>query len=201
MALWLLAGWTVLPSSTYHGLPAAGTASHLWTAWLQAHADFAAAVTPVTTTTGYTLLAVLGTGAVAILGDWAAFRWRSALYAVAPAFAYFVVCCILGAGPGREWAVALEVAALLVFLVVHRATVGPRRPGLVRQPAGRSRQLGRPGRLRGRGGLARGGHRLHPAGRRNRGARHLRLAGRIRRRRLRPPPGTQPRSWTCTPGC
>ncbi len=123
LALWLLVGWTVLPSTTYHGLPAAGTASHLWTAWTQAHSDFAAAVTPVTTTTGYTLLAVLGTGAVAILGDWAAFRWRSALYAVAPAFAYFVVCCILGQGPGREWTVALEVAAILAFLVIHRATV------------------------------------------------------------------------------
>ncbi len=123
LMLWLLVGWTVLPSSTYHGLPVAGTVSHLWTAWMQAHADFAAAVTPVTTTTGYTLLAVLGTGAVAILGDWAAFRWRSALYAIAPAFAYFVVCCILGQGPGREWTVALEVAAILGFLVVHRATV------------------------------------------------------------------------------
>jgi transglutaminase-like putative cysteine protease len=123
LALWLLIGWTVLPSSTYHGIPAAGTVAHLWTAWMQAHADFAAAVTPVTTTTGYTLLAVLGTGAVAILSDWAAFRWRSAPYAVAPAFAYFVVCCILGQGPGREWTVALEVAAILGFLVVHRATV------------------------------------------------------------------------------
>jgi transglutaminase-like putative cysteine protease len=123
LALWLLIGWTVLPSSTYHGLPLAGTASHVWTAWMQAHADFAAAVTPVTTTTGYTLLAVLGTGAVAILGDWAAFRWRSALYAIAPAFAYFVVCSILGEGPGREWTVALEVAAILLFLVMHRATV------------------------------------------------------------------------------
>ncbi len=123
LALWFLMGWTVLPSSTYHGIPAAGTASHLWSAWTQAHADFAAAVTPVTTTTGYTLLTVLGTGAVAILGDWAAFRWRSALYAVAPAFAYFVVCCILGEGPGREWTVTLEVAAILVFLVIHRATV------------------------------------------------------------------------------
>jgi transglutaminase-like putative cysteine protease len=123
LVLWFLVGWTVLPSSTYHGLPAAGTASHVWAAWMQAHADFAAAVTPVTTTTGYTLLAVLGTGAVAILGDWAAFRWRSALYAVAPAFAYFVVCSILGEGPGREWTVALEVTAILVFLVLHRATV------------------------------------------------------------------------------
>ena len=78
----------------------------------------------MTTTTGYTLLAVLGVGLVVILGDWAAFRWRSPLYGVAPAFVYFVVCCTLGEGRGREWAVALEVAAILVFLVVHRATVG-----------------------------------------------------------------------------
>ena len=123
-ALWVLAGWTVLGSSTAFGIPGTRTASHLWAALRQAHTDFAAAVTPVPATTGFTLVAVLGTGAIAILGDWAAFRWRSALYGAAPPFAYFVACCALGQGAGREWAVTAEVAALLVYMLAHRATVG-----------------------------------------------------------------------------
>ncbi len=125
VALWILTAWTVLGSSTYVGFPGAGTASHLWSALVAAHADFATAVNPTPSTTGYTLIAVLGVGAVAIMGDWAAFRWRSSLYGAVPAFAFFVVCSILGVGPGRDVAVTLEVAALLIFLLVHRATVGP----------------------------------------------------------------------------
>jgi transglutaminase-like putative cysteine protease len=124
VALWVLAAWTVLGSTTYYGFPGAGTASHLGVALGQAHADFVTAVTPAVVTTGFELLAVLGIGCAALLGDWAAFRWRSALYGAAPAFAFFVVCCAIGQGPGRLPAVTLEVAGLLVFLVVHRATVG-----------------------------------------------------------------------------
>jgi transglutaminase-like putative cysteine protease len=123
-ALWVLTGWTVLGSSTDYGFPGGSTASHLWTVLGEARSDFAAAVTPVGVTTGFELMAVLGTGIVAILGDWGAFRWRSPLYGAAGPFAYFVVCCALGQGPGRQWAVGMEVTALLVFLLVHRATVG-----------------------------------------------------------------------------
>jgi transglutaminase-like putative cysteine protease len=124
VAVWLLTAWTVLGSSTNYGFPAGRTASQLWQALGQARSDFATAVTPVPVTTGFKLLVVLGTGLVVILADWGAFRWRSALYGVAPPFAYFVVCCALGAGAGREWVVSIEVAGLVVFLLVHRATVG-----------------------------------------------------------------------------
>jgi len=124
VAVWALAAWTVLPGSTAYGFPGRHTASELWTALVQAHNDFASAISPVSAgITGFKLVAVLAVGLVAILGDSAAFRWRSALYGAAPAFAYFVACCAFGQGPGREWIVTAEVVALLAFLLVHRVTV------------------------------------------------------------------------------
>jgi transglutaminase-like putative cysteine protease len=123
-AVWVLAGWTVLGSTTSYGFPGGHTAAQLWSALHQAHSDFSSAVTPVEANRGFVLVAVLGTGVVALLADWAAFRWRSALYGAAPAFAYFVACCTLGVGPGRQWAVAAEVVALLAFLMAHGASVG-----------------------------------------------------------------------------
>jgi transglutaminase-like putative cysteine protease len=124
VAIWVLAGWTVLGSTTAYGFPGAHTAAQLWTSLHQARSDFASAVTPTPATREFTLVAVLGTGVVAWLGDWAAFRWRSALYGAVPAFAYFVACCTLGVGPGRQWAVAVEGIAVLVFLIAHGASVG-----------------------------------------------------------------------------
>jgi transglutaminase-like putative cysteine protease len=123
-AIWVLAGWTVLGSSTFYGFPAGRTASQLSAALSQAHADFAVAVTPTPPTRDFVLVAVLGTGVVALVGDWAAFRWRSALYGGAPALAYFVTCCTVGAGPGRLLVITAEVAALLVYLLAHRISVG-----------------------------------------------------------------------------
>ncbi len=124
VAIWVLAGWTVLGSTTVYGFPGAHTATQLWTSLHQARTDFASAVTPTPATREFTLVAVLGTGVVALLGDWAAFRWRSALYGTVPAFVYFVACCTLGAGPGRQWSVVAEVVALLAFLLAHGASVG-----------------------------------------------------------------------------
>jgi transglutaminase-like putative cysteine protease len=124
VAVWVLAGWTVLGSSTFYGFPAGGTARTLASVIGQAHADFALAVTPTAPTRGFLVITVLGTGMIAILGDWAAFRLRSALYAAAPGFVFFVVCCTVGAGSGRQLMVGLEVAAVLIFLLIHRTEVG-----------------------------------------------------------------------------
>ena len=95
------------------------------------------AIAPVQPLTGYTLIAVIGTGVIAVLGDWIAFRWGCVLLGAAPAFAMFVTGCAFGVGPGRQWAVALEVAALLAYLLAHqissrsikRAWFGQRRAG------------------------------------------------------------------------
>ncbi|MCU4183702.1 DUF3488 and transglutaminase-like domain-containing protein [Acidiferrimicrobium sp. IK] len=123
-ALILLTVWTVIPASTTVGLPLAGTwraANHALT---QMESTFTATVAPVPTSKGFLLLAVAGTGLMAVLGDWLALRVRSALEGAAPAVALFVVCSVVGTARGRTWAVALIVAAVLVYLLVHRATIG-----------------------------------------------------------------------------
>ena len=110
--------------STNAGIPAGHTASVEWGALGQAQADFSSAVTPVIATFGFKLIAVAAAALIAILSDWAAFRWRSALWAAAAPFAYFVVCCTLGSGPGRQWVIAIEVVGLLAFLLIHHSLVG-----------------------------------------------------------------------------
>ncbi|HEY3810956.1 MAG TPA: DUF3488 and transglutaminase-like domain-containing protein, partial [Acidimicrobiales bacterium] len=123
-AVWALAGWTTLGSSTNFGFPGGRTATQLWSALAQARLDFANAVTPAAATQGFKLAVVLAAGLVAVVADWVAFRWRSALYGAVAPLAYFVACCALGQGSGREWAVTSEVAGLLLFLLVHRSSVG-----------------------------------------------------------------------------
>lgn len=116
--------WTVVGGTTVAGLPLGNT-------WHTIHAalDNAARVTPtvvapVPDLVGFRLLAAWGVGVVAVLGDWAAFRLRSSLQALAPGFALFVVCCVLGTTSGRAWAVAAIVASMTAFVLVHRNTVG-----------------------------------------------------------------------------
>jgi transglutaminase-like putative cysteine protease len=122
--VWLIAAWTILGPYTRYGIPDSHTFNHFTADLRQAHQDFATSIAPVVPTEGFRLLATLGTGTVAFLGDWIAFRWRSVLVGVAPAFALFVVCCTTGQGGGRQWAIAVEVAALVVFMLAHRASGG-----------------------------------------------------------------------------
>jgi transglutaminase-like putative cysteine protease len=119
--IWLVAAWTVLGAYTHFGIPEAQTFSRMIDDVRQAHQDFATSVAPVDPTAGFRLLAVIGTGLAAFLGDWIAFRWKSALLGAAPAFALFVVCCTVGQGSGRQWAVFTEVFALLLFILTYRA--------------------------------------------------------------------------------
>jgi len=119
--IWLVAAWTVLGPYTHFGIPEAQTFSQMVDDIRQAHQDFATSVAPVDPTEGFRLLAVIGTGLAAFLGDWIAFRWKSALLGAAPAFALFVVCCTVGQGSGRQWAIFTEVFALLLFILAYRA--------------------------------------------------------------------------------
>ncbi|MGH9116271.1 MAG: transglutaminaseTgpA domain-containing protein, partial [Acidimicrobiales bacterium] len=118
-AVWLVAVWTILGASTHYGVPTSETLTHFADALVQARVDFASAAPPAVATTGFKLVTALGVGAVALAGDWTAFRRRSALYGAVPGFALFVVCCAFGTGPGRQWAIIVEAVALTVFLLVH----------------------------------------------------------------------------------
>lgn len=123
-AVGLLTIWTVLPSTTTLGLPLGASWRIAGSALSQARADFPATVAPVTSSTGFVLLAVWGTGVVALLGDWVAMRLRAPLQGSVPALSLFVICGVVGVARGRAWAAGLIVAATLLHLVVHRATVG-----------------------------------------------------------------------------
>ena len=119
-AVGLVAAWTVVGSTTTYGVPTSSTLSTAYHDLDRAYRDIPSVVAPIQPTTGFVLAAVIGAGLVAFLSDWLAFRSRSAIWASAPAFALFVTCCIVGYGPGRQWAVILEAAALILFILLHR---------------------------------------------------------------------------------
>lgn len=125
-AVVLVGIWSVAGSSTFYGVPDATTWSHLASAIREAHQDFSQSVAPVVPVTGFKLLVAAGAGVVSILADWTAFRWRSPLLAAAPALLLFAIGASSGQGPGRQWIIATEVAAVLSFLVVERAVGGGR---------------------------------------------------------------------------
>jgi transglutaminase-like putative cysteine protease len=120
-AVILVGSWTLLASSTFYGVPDTTTWTHLLAAIREARQDFSESVAPVQPTVGFTLLLAGGAGAVSILADWIAFRWRSGLLATIPAFVLFAIGASSGQGPGRQWIIAVEVVAVLAFLVVQRA--------------------------------------------------------------------------------
>ncbi len=123
-AIAMLTIWTVVPSSTRFGLPLAHTWRAVGAALTQLQQSFSATVAPVPVTPGFLLLAVAGTGVVAVLGDWLAIRARSALQGAFPALFLFVVCSAAGTPRGRTWAAPLFVGGVLLHLLAHRVTIG-----------------------------------------------------------------------------
>lgn len=114
--------WTVFGSDTAAGFPGPHAWSALGHSLGNLSSDFSTMVTPVAATPGFEVLAAGGAGLVAVIGDWAAFRWRSPLIAVLVTLAAFVACAAAGQGAGRGWTVGAEVAAICAFLLVERAT-------------------------------------------------------------------------------
>ncbi|MDQ6839337.1 MAG: DUF3488 and transglutaminase-like domain-containing protein, partial [Actinomycetota bacterium] len=120
----LVSAWTVVGATTVHGLPLGDTWRTVHVALTNAQRVFPTIVAPAPDLVGFQLLAAWGVGIVAVVSDWAAFRLRSSLQSLAPGFALFVVCCVLGTTSGRTWAVAALVASMTAFVLVHRNTVG-----------------------------------------------------------------------------
>ncbi len=118
----LMIVWTVFAPATTMGFPGPHAWAELGRALGRLGNDFSTMVTPVAPTRGFEVLAAGGAGLVAVLGDWAAFRWRSPLVAVLVGVAAFVACSAAGQGGGRVWTIGAEVAAICVFLLVERAT-------------------------------------------------------------------------------
>lgn len=116
--------WTVVGATTVVGLPLGETWTTVHLSLDNARRVLPTVNAPVPDLVGFRLVAAWGIGIVALLGDWAGFRVRSALQALTPAFALFVVCCVLGRTAGRLWATVIIVATMAMFVLVHRNTVG-----------------------------------------------------------------------------
>jgi transglutaminase-like putative cysteine protease len=120
----LMATWTVLGHWTYYGLPTGRTWHQAALALGHVGNQFATLVTPVAPTRGFLLLAVAGAGLAAVTADWLAFGADAPLAAVVPGLATWLICAATGQGPGRAPLVALEVAAVCVFLMAERVSAG-----------------------------------------------------------------------------
>jgi transglutaminase-like putative cysteine protease len=122
-AIVLLVSWLVLGNTTQYGLPLSDTLHAARLALNQASNDFRSVVAPAPVTKGFLLVTVAAVGVMVALADWAAFRMRTTLEAAVPSFTLFVFCAALGSRHHRNAAIFLELAALLTFVIVHRATV------------------------------------------------------------------------------
>jgi transglutaminase-like putative cysteine protease len=111
--------WVVLPETTVLGLPGPGTIGAAGDALELAWSDFNRIVAPVPQRDGFLLAGMFGVGMTAVLADWAAFRMGVLFEALLPSFTLFVFTAALGADAGRAPLVALYLAALLAFLVLH----------------------------------------------------------------------------------
>jgi transglutaminase-like putative cysteine protease len=117
----LVVAWLVLPETTAYGVPLMGTfraASHQLG---QATTDFKKVVAPTPVTDGFVIASIIGVVACATVADWAAFRMHASFEAAIPAFTLFLFTAVLGSPKRMALTVAMFVAALLVFLVVHQA--------------------------------------------------------------------------------
>jgi transglutaminase-like putative cysteine protease len=121
VALILLVSWFVLPGSTSYGIPWLHTWQVAVRSFHEATTDFHRVTAPAPATQGFVLVAAAGVGILAVLADWAAFRMRATLEATVPSFALFIFCAAIGSSSGRTEAVVVEVAALILFVIVHQA--------------------------------------------------------------------------------
>ncbi|MFP5376477.1 MAG: transglutaminaseTgpA domain-containing protein, partial [Acidimicrobiia bacterium] len=118
----LVATWSLFPETATLGVvPGPATLAAGRDALAAAWRDFGTVVAPTPATDGFLLAAMVGLATTAVLADWAAFRMRVLFEAVVPSFTLFVFTATLGDDGRRSLMVALYLATLLPFLVLHRA--------------------------------------------------------------------------------
>ena len=122
-AWWLLVGWLVLPTTTVYALPLGRTLHVALTALGDSYRDFSHVVAPAPPAHGFVIAAMAAVTTAAVLADWSAFRMRSVFEATLPTFTVFVFAGVLGAPRYRTVAIVGYVAAVLVFLLLHHATL------------------------------------------------------------------------------
>lgn len=118
-AVGLVAAWTILGHTTAYGVPLPLTLRSGLEMLGGARDQFATVRAPAAVLPGFVLATLLALGISSFMADWAAFRLQATFEAVIPAFTLFIFTAALGTSRHRTWAVALFVAAVLAFLVVH----------------------------------------------------------------------------------
>jgi transglutaminase-like putative cysteine protease len=117
----LVAAWTLFPATTAHGLPGPGAWHAATHAMSTARREFSDVLAPVPPKAGFQLWAGLALTVCVWFADWAAFRLRVSIEAIAPATVLFVFASILGSGAHQRASTVAFSAAVLAFLAAHRA--------------------------------------------------------------------------------
>ena len=118
-AVGVVAAWTLLGHTTAYGVPLPLTLRTGVELLAGAREQFSTVKAPAAVLPGFVLATVLAIGISSFMADWAAFRLQATFEAIIPAFTLFIFTAALGTDRHRTWAVALFVAAVLAFLVVH----------------------------------------------------------------------------------
>jgi transglutaminase-like putative cysteine protease len=117
----LVASWALFWSTTRFGLPGGATLDAARAAITEARERFREVYAPTPPIPGFQLIAGLALWGAVWFADWAAFRLRATVEAVAPATVVFVFCTMLGSGAHRLVTAAAFAGAVLVFVSTHRA--------------------------------------------------------------------------------
>lgn len=113
--------WTLFSSTTNSGVPTAATLDAIATAFGHARTEFSEVIAPTRPTSGFVLLVTSAMAVAVWFADWAAFRLRATLEALAPSFILFLFASLLGSGEHRLLSVALFALTALGFVAAHRA--------------------------------------------------------------------------------
>jgi transglutaminase-like putative cysteine protease len=132
------ATWFLFPATRAFGfLPTAATWHDAVASLRTARVAFGEVVAPTRPLVGFQLVAGLALSAAAWFGDWAAFRLRTSVEAVAPASVLFVFAALLGSGLHQWSATVWFLVPALVFVAAQRASRAGREGGwLASTPGG-----------------------------------------------------------------
>ncbi|MDQ1397454.1 MAG: hypothetical protein QOG64_2713 [Acidimicrobiaceae bacterium] len=122
----VIISWVQLPETTWYGIPTATTLHTALTQLGDSFDSFKTVVAPAPVSPGFVLATILAVVVGASLADWAAYRMGAMLEATIPSFSLFVFTAALGSARYRPLSVAIELTALLLFLLVHQTGLSGR---------------------------------------------------------------------------
>jgi transglutaminase-like putative cysteine protease len=117
MGVAVVAAWTILPETTFFGIPTRETLTVAGRELSLARTAFRSAVAPAPVLDGFVLASAVAVATIAVMADWAAFRIQAPFEACVPAFTLFLFTAALGTDRHRGLALVLFVGAVLAFLL------------------------------------------------------------------------------------